>query len=113
MTLSTTAPAIPPAASAHPSRPPRRGRRGSAPSHRGDARLAWILIAPAAIGFLVFAVYPTLRGIYLSFTDFRRAERASMDRTARTSSRCSATSVFWDSLLVTVYFVIIAVALAR
>src|SRR4051812_35001221 len=56
----------------------RRRRRASgrpinanSPARRGDARLAWLLIAPAFIGFAVFAVYPTLRGLYLSFTDFQ------------------------------------------
>jgi ABC-type sugar transport system permease subunit len=41
------------------------------PSHRNDWKLALLLIAPAVLGFVVFAVYPTLRGIYLSFTDFQ------------------------------------------
>jgi ABC-type sugar transport system permease subunit len=52
-------------------RTPRRPINANSPAHRGDARLAWVLIAPSFIGFAVFAVYPTLRGLYLSFTDFK------------------------------------------
>ena len=45
----------------------RRKTRGAA--HRSDWRLAVVLILPAAMGFIVFAAGPVLRGIYLSFTD--------------------------------------------
>jgi ABC-type sugar transport system permease subunit len=78
------------------------------PAHRKDARLAWILIGPALIGFVVFAVYPTLRGIYLSFTDFRVLSAPHW--TGLTNlRRLLADDVFWSSLGVTVYFVAIAV----
>ena len=32
--------------------------------------MALLFIPPATIGFAVFFVYPALRGIYLSFTDY-------------------------------------------
>ncbi|MCS5717012.1 sugar ABC transporter permease [Herbiconiux sp. CPCC 205763] len=91
-----------------------RDRRGSvnakAPAHRGDAKLAWLFIAPALIGFLVFAAYPTLRGIYLSFTDFKVLTPPTwigLDNFVE----LLGDDVFWSSLLVTVYFVVLSVAL--
>lgn len=91
--------------------PARRRRRPSAsPSHRGDARLAWILIAPAMIGFLVFAVYPTLRGVYLSFTEFRVLTPPTWVGLENFRDLVGD-PVFWNSLRVTVYFVVITVGL--
>ena len=112
MTLSQAEPVVIPAA---PIRTPRRRRdrrplNANAPSHRGDARLAWILISPAMVGFLVFAVYPTLRGIYLSFTDFRLLTPPQWIG-VQNFVDLFHDDTFWASLLVTVYFVIIAVIL--
>ncbi len=45
-------------------------RRPRAREDEGDGRLAAVFIAPALLGFLVFLLWPTLRGIYLSFTRF-------------------------------------------
>jgi len=72
--------------------------------------MAWLLIAPAAIGFLVFAVYPTLRGIYLSFTDYRLLS-APVWIGFQNFIDLVNDSTFWASLLVTLYFVVIAVSL--
>ncbi|MFC5502674.1 carbohydrate ABC transporter permease [Lysinimonas soli] len=112
MTLSTTAPAAAPAAPgrAQRGRTSRRPLNALAPSHRGDARLAWILISPAAIGFLVFAVYPTLRGVYLSFTDYRLLS-APQWIGVQNFIDLVQDDTFWSSLLVTVYFVLVAVTL--
>jgi multiple sugar transport system permease protein len=98
----------------------RAARRGSAavrgsvnahaPAHRGDGRLAWILIAPALVGFLVFFVYPTIRGIYLSFTDFKVLTPPTwigLDN----FTQMLGDDVFWNALLVTVYYVVISVVL--
>ncbi|MDZ5445963.1 hypothetical protein U2F26_25065 [Micromonospora sp. 4G57] len=56
---------------------PRRPINASSPAHCGDARLAWALIAPSFVGFAVFAVYPTLRGLYLSFAGYKVLTRPS------------------------------------
>ena len=92
----------------------RRRRRGAvnaaAPSHRGDARLAWLLIAPALIGFLVFALYPTVRGIYLSFTDFRLLSAPTWIG-FQNFVDLFQDDTFWQSLGITLYFVLIAVVL--
>lgn len=87
---------------------PAHALNAGAPSHRGDGRLAWILIAPALLGFLVFAAYPTLRGIYLSFTEFRvlsAPEWIGFDNFVE----LAGDEVFWQAFGVTVYFVVVAV----
>lgn len=85
-------------------------RGGMSGSRRGDGRLAWILIAPSIVGFLVFAGYPTLRGIYLSFTDFRVFSPPTwigFDNFVKLASDAK----FWSSLGTTMYFVVLTVIL--
>ncbi|NQX35148.1 carbohydrate ABC transporter permease [Herbiconiux sp. VKM Ac-2851] len=78
------------------------------PAHRNDGRLAWVLIAPALLGFLVFFLYPTLRGIYLSFTDFKVLTPPTITGFDN-FVRLFGDQVFWSSLGVTVYFVLLSV----
>ncbi|GAA2230166.1 sugar ABC transporter permease [Promicromonospora sukumoe] len=109
MAISTTTPARAPRA-AGSDRTTGPVRRAGSPAHRGDARLAWVLVAPAIVGFLVFAAYPTLRGIYLSFTDFRvltPPQWTGLDNLRR----LVADEVFWHSLGVTAYFVLLSVVI--
>src|SRR5689334_3929264 len=52
---------------------PRAARgTGAAPRRRrrDDRRVAWLFIAPVLIGFAVFYLYPTIRGVWWSFTDY-------------------------------------------
>ncbi|MFI0774075.1 carbohydrate ABC transporter permease [Streptomyces sp. NPDC021212] len=72
---------------------------------RGDGLLAAAFIAPAFFGFLVFLLWPTLRGIYLSFTRFNLLtppEWVGLDNYVRMVND----PVFWDSLRVTVLYVV-------
>ncbi|WP_052488452.1 sugar ABC transporter permease [Streptomyces sp. 150FB] len=98
-----------------PGRRPER-RRGSGrtavPSspRRGDGKLAWLLITPAVAGFLVFFAYPTLRGVYYSFTSFHILTPPRWVGLANWQ-KVLGDSVFWHSLLVTVYFVGLAVVI--
>src|SRR6478735_5766749 len=110
MTISNVPTAIETTTTGASRRRPRRSVNASAPSHRGDARLAWILIAPAMIGFLVFALYPTLRGIYLSFTDYRLLSAPTWIG-VQNFIDLFHDDTFWQSLGITIYFVLIAVAL--
>jgi multiple sugar transport system permease protein len=83
-----------------------RARQGGSGEDRGDGRLAAFFIAPALLGFLVFLLWPTLRGIYLSFTRFNLltpAEWVGLDNYVRMVND----PVFWDSLWVTVEYVVI------
>ncbi|MFJ6533584.1 carbohydrate ABC transporter permease [Microbacterium sp. NPDC091662] len=85
----------------------KRARPSLSAAHRGDAKMAWLLISPALLGFLVFAVYPTLRGIYLSFTDFRVLGDANWIGGAN-FVRMMSDEVFWNSLRVTIYYVLLS-----
>lgn len=88
----------------------RRWARGGhhGPTHRADWKLALILIAPAVVGFVVFAVYPTLRGIYLSFTEFRVLSPPVWTGLENIRTLLQD-GVFWNSLGVTIYFVVLSV----
>ncbi|MFC5220122.1 carbohydrate ABC transporter permease [Streptomyces coerulescens] len=83
-----------------------RIRRAATRENRGDGRLAAVFIAPALLGFAVFLLWPTLRGIYLSFTRFNLLtppEWVGLDNYVRMVND----PIFWDSLLVTVEYVVI------
>ena len=78
--------------------------------HRDDTWLAILFIAPALIGFLVFLLWPTLRGIYLSFTRFNLLtppEFNGLDNYVRMVQD----PVFWNALKVTVYYVIVNIVI--
>ena len=48
-----------------------RSRPGPHGSHReADGRVALFLIAPVMIGFVVFYLYPTIRGVWWSFNEY-------------------------------------------
>lgn len=80
-----------------PGRPDRR-------RPRDDTRLALLFIAPALIGYCVFLLWPTLRGIYLSFTKFNLLtppEWVGLDNYVRMVQD----PIFWNALKVTLYYV--------
>jgi multiple sugar transport system permease protein len=77
---------------------------------RDDTRLAILFILPALVGFLVFMVWPTLRGIYLSFTKFNLLtppEFNGLDNYVRMAQD----PVFWNSMRVTIYYVLLNIGL--
>ncbi|MFI8946308.1 carbohydrate ABC transporter permease [Streptomyces sp. NPDC053750] len=74
--------------------------------NRGDGRLAAVFVAPALLGFVVFLLWPTLRGIYLSFTRFNLltpAQWVGLDNYVRMVND----PIFWESLRVTVVYVVV------
>ncbi|MET9479633.1 sugar ABC transporter permease [Streptomyces sp. NPDC006638] len=91
-----------------PAREPRSRRRH--PAHRGHATAAWLLIAPALIGFVVFAVYPTVRGTYFSFTTYHILSPAEWTGLAN-FRQMLGDQTFWHSLRATLYFVVLSVAI--
>ncbi|MFF3349006.1 carbohydrate ABC transporter permease [Streptomyces sp. NPDC002779] len=81
---------------------------GKRNGQRGDEQLAWIFITPALLGFAVFLLWPTLRGIYLSFNSFNLltpAKWVGLDNYERMAND----PIFWDSLQTTVYYVVLNV----
>ncbi|MBP2472012.1 multiple sugar transport system permease protein [Crossiella equi] len=75
-----------------------------------DARAAWLFAGPAVLGFGVFFAYPALRALYLSFTEFHvltPPRWTGLDNFVQ----LWRDEVFWDSLVTTFWFVVLAVAL--
>jgi multiple sugar transport system permease protein len=90
--------------------PRSRNRTDTRPKKRDDTRLALLFILPALIGFLAFMVWPTLRGIYLSFTSFNLLtppEFNGLDNYIRMVQD----PVFWNSMRVTIYYVFVNIVL--
>ena len=50
--------------------PPKRAGKPFWRRNYGDLRIALFFITPALIGFIAFFLIPTVRGIYLSFTEY-------------------------------------------
>src|SRR6266550_7162966 len=92
-------------------RPARTGTATTKPRRsRDDTRLAILFILPALIGFLVFMVWPTLRGIYLSFTKFNLLTPPKFNGLDN-YVRMVQDPVFWNALKVTLYYVVINITL--
>jgi multiple sugar transport system permease protein len=89
-------------------------RTGTVPARRArkrdDTRLAFLFILPALIGFLVFMVWPLLRGIYLSFTKFNLLTPPKFNGLDN-YVRMVQDPVFWNALKVTIYYVILNIGI--
>ncbi|MFI1226345.1 MULTISPECIES: carbohydrate ABC transporter permease [unclassified Streptomyces] len=97
-----------PSATADTSRghPPAPARRES----RRELGAAMVFIAPALFGFLVFFVWPALRGFYFSLTDWDLLGSASF--VGLENYRALLTdSLFWHSLAITAEYVVINIGL--
>ncbi|MEU4602900.1 sugar ABC transporter permease [Kribbella sp. NPDC023972] len=73
---------------------------------RGDLKVAMIFLAPATLGFVVFYIWPTLRGAYLSFTEYSLLAAPDFNGLAN-YERMVQDSFFWNALVVTVEYVVI------
>lgn len=72
----------------------------------GDGSVAALFVAPALLGFAVFLLWPTLRGIWLSFTRFNLLTPPEWVGLAN-YRRMLNDPIFWDSLKVTVEYVVV------
>jgi len=70
-----------------------------------DAVAAWIFIAPALIGFTVFYLVPCIRAIYISLTDWNLLRPPKFIGSAN-YSRLWSDPNFWNSMRVTVFYVL-------
>jgi multiple sugar transport system permease protein len=87
------------------SRRPRRRPRGGS-----DLAMALVFIIPATIGFLVFYLYPSIRGFYFSLTRYNllgSPHFIGVDNYVRLVND----KLFWNALLVTVEYVLINIGL--
>jgi multiple sugar transport system permease protein len=71
-----------------------------------DTRVAILFILPALIGFLVFMVWPTIRGIYLSFTEFNLLTPPRFNGIDN-YVRMFQDPIFWNAMRVTLYYVLL------
>lgn len=81
-----------------------RGRRSA--FGQNDLRPALLFLAPAFLGFAVFFVWPAIRGLYLSFTDYNLLSAPNWVGFENYVAIASD-PVFWNSLAVTVEYVVI------
>lgn len=88
----------------HPARRPLK-RRG-----QSDLKIALFFIAPAMIGFIVFYLVPTLRGIYLSFTEYSILGDPTWIGAANYEA-IAKDPLFWNALAVTGQYVLINILL--
>lgn len=77
---------------------------------RSDLKIALFFIAPAMIGFVVFYLVPTLRGIYLSFTEYNILGDPTWIGTANYEA-IAKDPLFWNALAVTSQYVLINIVL--
>lgn len=77
---------------------------------RNDLWLALVFIAPAAIGFVVFLAWPTVRGIYLSFTSYNLLTEPEFTG-LQNYARLVQDSIFWHSMVVTIEYVLINIVI--
>lgn len=84
--------------------PPRKRRS------LGDLKVALIFLLPATVGFVVFYIWPTLRGAYLSFTEYSLLSAPKFNGLDN-YERMIHDSFFWNALGVTVEYVVINIGL--
>ena len=86
-------------------RPSRRQRKP-----RSDLKLGLAFILPATIGLVAFYIWPLIRGIWLSFTEYNLLtpeEFTGLDN----YKRMAQDDTFWNAVVVTVEYVVINIGL--
>lgn len=71
-----------------------------------ETLIAWIFILPSLLGLLVFFIFPTLRGFYLSFTNSDLLTRADFIG-LENYQKLIGDAQFWNSLRITTYYVVL------
>ncbi len=88
------------------SRPTRRKSRLG----RAEKWAALVLLVPAIFGFVVFYIYPTIRGLYYSTTDFNLLNEPSSVGAANFEEMLADPAV-WDSLRITAVFAVLNIVI--
>jgi multiple sugar transport system permease protein len=86
-------------------RSPSEGARTKPRRRRDDRRVALLFISPVLLGFAVFYLYPTIRGIWWSFTDYSLLGDANFVGLENYAAVIHD-GEFWNSMAVTVYYVV-------
>lgn len=76
-----------------------------------QARWCWLMIAPVAIGLLIFTIGPMLTSLVLSFTDYDVVNSPHFVGTANYQYLLTADPSFWISVKVTALYAIASVPL--
>lgn len=82
-----------------------RTRRRTPPAARGHGRAAVVLLTPALIGFLVFWIYPAIRGFGYSVTNYNLLNKGEFVGAENFETLISDTDM-WRSLWITVVFAV-------
>jgi multiple sugar transport system permease protein len=80
------------------------------PRIRRETIDAWVFLAPAMVGFVLFYVIPTIRGFYFSLTDSNLLKPAKLIGLENYQDILND-KLFWNSLWVTLEYVVINIGL--
>ncbi len=83
--------------------PPRQSLR----ARLGDLPVALVFLAPALLGFAIFYVYPAVRGIYFSLTDWNLLANTGEFIGLENYRELLGDDLFWNALKVTGVYVVI------
>jgi multiple sugar transport system permease protein len=90
---------------AEPAAPPQSGKPSRLGIRRiGDLKIALLFIFPAMIGFVLFFLVPTIRGIYLSFTEYSILGDPTWIG-LKNYTTIFTDDLFWNAMAVTVQYV--------
>ena len=78
---------------------------------RDDRRVAWLFLLPVLVGFAVFYLYPTVRGVWYSVTDYSLLNQPSFVG-ADNYAHLATDAQFWNSMKVTLIFMVGTVIVA-
>ncbi len=83
-------------------------KRRKTSAARRDTRAGFLFTMPVIVGFILFTVGPMLVSLYLSFTDYNMVGAANWVGVSNYQKLFSGEDpVFWKSLQVTAYYVLI------
>jgi multiple sugar transport system permease protein len=82
------------------------GHGGGRRKRRDDRRVGWLFLLPVIVGFLVFYAYPTVQGVWYSFTDYSLLNDPSYVG-ADNYRHLIDDEQFWNALKVTAYYVVV------
>ncbi|WP_166848117.1 carbohydrate ABC transporter permease [Isoptericola sp. BMS4] len=87
-----------------------RSSAGRRSRNLGDLPAALVFILPATVGFVVFLLWPTLRGIWLSFTDTTAFQTGGFIG-LENYRRLADDPVFWNAFGVTLWYVVLNIGI--